>query len=162
MPTELLFRDDAYLKTATARVVAARDGQIELDRTIFYPLGGGQPDTAVALDEVLDEEVQFPGQLLDIEGDAIGQARFDQRSESVAEVSFSLAPAFRGRGFAAPAIRVATDAVFSESSLRILEAYVKPPNERSQRAFLRAGYGLTGRVQHAGQDAWQLRIEKDG
>jgi misacylated tRNA(Ala) deacylase len=41
--TELLFRDDAYLKTATARVVAVHDGQVELDRTIFYPLGGGQP-----------------------------------------------------------------------------------------------------------------------
>jgi misacylated tRNA(Ala) deacylase len=43
MATELLFRDDAYLKTAKARVVAAGDGWIELDRTIFYPLGGGQP-----------------------------------------------------------------------------------------------------------------------
>ena len=41
--TELLFRDDAYLKTTSARVVAARDGKVELDRTIFYPLGGGQP-----------------------------------------------------------------------------------------------------------------------
>ena len=41
--TELLFRDDAYLKTATARVVAANDGVVTLDRTIFYPLGGGQP-----------------------------------------------------------------------------------------------------------------------
>src|SRR5262245_26853170 len=41
--TELLFRDDAYLKTATARVVAVRDNIVELDRTIFYPLGGGQP-----------------------------------------------------------------------------------------------------------------------
>jgi misacylated tRNA(Ala) deacylase len=41
--TELLFRDDAYLRTATARVVAVRDGKVELDRTIFYPLGGGQP-----------------------------------------------------------------------------------------------------------------------
>jgi misacylated tRNA(Ala) deacylase len=41
--TELLFRDNAYLRTATARVVAARDGKVELDRTIFYPLGGGQP-----------------------------------------------------------------------------------------------------------------------
>jgi misacylated tRNA(Ala) deacylase len=41
--TELLFRDDAYLKTATARVVAAADGRVELDRTIFYPQGGGQP-----------------------------------------------------------------------------------------------------------------------
>jgi misacylated tRNA(Ala) deacylase len=41
--TEPLFRDDAYLKTATARVVSVRDGRVELDRTIFYPLGGGQP-----------------------------------------------------------------------------------------------------------------------
>jgi misacylated tRNA(Ala) deacylase len=43
MATELLFRDDAYLKTATARVVATGPGWIEFDRTIFYPLGGGQP-----------------------------------------------------------------------------------------------------------------------
>ncbi|MGH8251578.1 MAG: alanyl-tRNA editing protein [Steroidobacteraceae bacterium] len=41
--TELLFRDDAYLKSATARVLTARDGFVEFDRTIFYPLGGGQP-----------------------------------------------------------------------------------------------------------------------
>jgi misacylated tRNA(Ala) deacylase len=42
MSTELLFRDDAYMKTATARVVAVDQRGIELDRTIFYPLGGGQ------------------------------------------------------------------------------------------------------------------------
>ena len=47
--TELLFRDDAYLKTATARVVAVRDGKLELDRTIFYPLGGGQPGDTGAI-----------------------------------------------------------------------------------------------------------------
>ena len=43
MPTELLFRDDAYLRTASARVVALHQHGIELDRTIFYPMGGGQP-----------------------------------------------------------------------------------------------------------------------
>ena len=42
MGTELLFRDDAYLKVATARVVAVHERGIEVDRTIFYPLGGGQ------------------------------------------------------------------------------------------------------------------------
>ena len=52
MATELLFRDDAYLRTATARVVAADEGGLELDRTIFYPLGGGQPgDTGWLLRE---------------------------------------------------------------------------------------------------------------
>ncbi len=39
----LLFRDDAYLKSCTATVTAAADGQITLDQTVFYPMGGGQP-----------------------------------------------------------------------------------------------------------------------
>jgi misacylated tRNA(Ala) deacylase len=41
--TEFLFREDAYLQTATATVLAVHDRGVELDRTIFYPLGGGQP-----------------------------------------------------------------------------------------------------------------------
>ena len=41
--TELLFREDAYLASCEARVVAVRDAAVELDRTVFYPLGGGQP-----------------------------------------------------------------------------------------------------------------------
>ena len=43
MTTQLLFRDDAYLTTATATVRAVHERGVELDRTIFYPLGGGQP-----------------------------------------------------------------------------------------------------------------------
>jgi len=42
MTTEMLFRDDAYLRTATARVLAVGERGIELDRTIYYPQGGGQ------------------------------------------------------------------------------------------------------------------------
>jgi len=41
--TEDLFRQDAYLKSCEARVVAVDDEAIVLDRTVFYPLGGGQP-----------------------------------------------------------------------------------------------------------------------
>jgi len=39
---ELLFRDNAYLKSCEATVVAVHGDTIELDRTVFYPLGGGQ------------------------------------------------------------------------------------------------------------------------
>jgi misacylated tRNA(Ala) deacylase len=42
MTSSLLFRDDAYLKSASARVIAVHERGIELDRTIFYPQGGGQ------------------------------------------------------------------------------------------------------------------------
>ena len=41
--TELLFRDDAYQTSCEAQVVAAGPEGIELDRTVFYPEGGGQP-----------------------------------------------------------------------------------------------------------------------
>lgn len=42
--TEALFRDDAYLTTAEAQVVAVNErGGIILDRTIFYATSGGQP-----------------------------------------------------------------------------------------------------------------------
>src|SRR5215472_5869529 len=42
MTTELMFREDAYLRTSTARVLAVSERGIELDRTVFYPQGGGQ------------------------------------------------------------------------------------------------------------------------
>lgn len=41
--TTPLFRDDAYLTTADAAVVAVGDGWAELDRSVFYAAGGGQP-----------------------------------------------------------------------------------------------------------------------
>lgn len=41
--TEELFRGDAYLKTCTAVVTAADAAGVRLDRTVFYPTGGGQP-----------------------------------------------------------------------------------------------------------------------
>jgi len=47
--TTLLFRDDAYLQSATATVVAVGERGIELDRTIFYPQGGGQQGDAGTL-----------------------------------------------------------------------------------------------------------------
>jgi misacylated tRNA(Ala) deacylase len=42
--TEFVFRDHSYTKTLTATVTAVTEnGDIELDRTIFYAASGGQP-----------------------------------------------------------------------------------------------------------------------
>ncbi len=41
--TELLCQSDAYLKEFDATVVAVNADQVVLDRTAFYPRGGGQP-----------------------------------------------------------------------------------------------------------------------
>ena len=40
---ELIFRDDAYQKSCEATVLSADENGIRLDRTVFYPTGGGQP-----------------------------------------------------------------------------------------------------------------------
>jgi len=46
--TEEIFRQDAYVKQCEARITAVDEAGIHLDRTVFYPMGGGQPgDTGV-------------------------------------------------------------------------------------------------------------------
>jgi misacylated tRNA(Ala) deacylase len=47
--TEELFRDDATLRECSATVLALSEGGVILDRTVFYPLGGGQAGDAGAL-----------------------------------------------------------------------------------------------------------------
>ena len=41
--SELLYQGDGYLRECTARVSAADEHGIQLDRTVFYAAGGGQP-----------------------------------------------------------------------------------------------------------------------
>jgi misacylated tRNA(Ala) deacylase len=49
--TELLFRADPYLQAADARVVAhTPEGGLVVDRSVFYPTGGGQPGDSGMLD----------------------------------------------------------------------------------------------------------------
>ncbi|MGA8258671.1 MAG: alanyl-tRNA editing protein [Arenicellales bacterium] len=41
--TDELFREDSYLETCDAAVTAVDGNRVYLDRTVFYPTGGGQP-----------------------------------------------------------------------------------------------------------------------
>jgi misacylated tRNA(Ala) deacylase len=42
MRSAALYREDAYLRECRARIVSVGPDGIELDRSVFYPLGGGQ------------------------------------------------------------------------------------------------------------------------
>ncbi|HYF65977.1 MAG TPA: alanyl-tRNA editing protein, partial [Herpetosiphonaceae bacterium] len=61
--SERLYWQDAYLRGWTARVVASRaderGGAVQLDRTAFYPEGGGQPADRGAINGVAVLDVQL-------------------------------------------------------------------------------------------------------
>ena len=71
METELAYLHDAYLQQSDATVIASDGDRVTLDRTIFYPTGGGQPhDTGAIIWE------GGSAQVLDVrkEGDAVWHA----------------------------------------------------------------------------------------
>ncbi|HVJ09955.1 MAG TPA: alanyl-tRNA editing protein, partial [Burkholderiales bacterium] len=73
---ELLFRDDAYLAACEATVLAVNGNAVELDRTVFYPMGGGQAgDTGkIGSWRVLDTRKGGDSVLHMLEPDAAPQA----------------------------------------------------------------------------------------
>lgn len=51
MTTELLFRAEPYLQAADARIIAhTSEGGLVVDRSVFYPTGGGQPGDSGVID----------------------------------------------------------------------------------------------------------------
>ena len=57
--SEKIFRDDAYVKTCEAVVTQASEYGIQLDRTVFYPTGGGQPGDSGTLKTADGREVSI-------------------------------------------------------------------------------------------------------
>ena len=56
--TELFYMDDSYLREFEATVTAVREGAVTLNRTAFYPGGGGQPhDTGVLIWDGVERSV---------------------------------------------------------------------------------------------------------
>jgi misacylated tRNA(Ala) deacylase len=92
--TELLFRDDAYACSCTARILGVDGRGIRLDRTVFYPVGGGQPgDTGrlvLASGAVVDIVDTLKGEGLDqvIHVPAPGTALPEPGADAVAEIDW--------------------------------------------------------------------------
>lgn len=88
--TEEIFREDAYAKQCEAIVTGVEDAGIRLDRTVFYPMGGGQPgDTGVL---VMDDGSEI----------RIGDTRKDPASGDIVHVAeVEVPPGLEGKKVAA-------------------------------------------------------------
>jgi RimJ/RimL family protein N-acetyltransferase len=106
--------------------------------------------TAVAADEhaewlaaVLADPERF---LLVVEanGEAVGQLRFDRRDHALYEISVSIAAERRGAGLGPVAIEAGLGWLCSRRPGSAVEAVVRPGNESSRRAFEAAGFRAAG------------------
>lgn len=58
--TEKIYLKDSYIKELESSVVSSQDNGIILDKTIFYPTGGGQPcDTGVIISSIGGKEYKI-------------------------------------------------------------------------------------------------------
>jgi RimJ/RimL family protein N-acetyltransferase len=91
---------------------------------------------------------------------AIGQIRFDIEDDG-ATISVSLDQAKRGQGYGHTSIHLAVTTLLQKRALTKIHAYVKPDNQASRRAFLKAGFRYVGDTQIKGQPAVHLIYKKD-
>lgn len=88
----------------------------------------------------------------DQDNNLISQVRFDKQGDE-ADISISLSPNFRGKGLASKILKITSEKVINEYSIKKINAYVKIENAVSKIVFEKAGYILKE------QDAERIRYE---
>lgn len=113
--TQALFRDDARLSTCTATVLAVDERGVQLDRTVFYPQGGGQAGDAGTLQRDRD------GARFTVVDTRKGQAP-DDAPDTIVHV---LAAAAEGEGDTSPAPLQPGDTVTAEIDTARRQAHMR-------------------------------------
>jgi len=90
---------------------------------------------------------------------SIGQVRYDV-NEDEAVISVSLDARFRGRRYGTTMIALASQKLYRTSQVKLIHSYIKPGNEASTRAFLKAGFEQAGTELVHGHPAMHLILPK--
>ncbi|MET0502967.1 MAG: bifunctional UDP-2,4-diacetamido-2,4,6-trideoxy-beta-L-altropyranose hydrolase/GNAT family N-acetyltransferase, partial [Candidatus Binatia bacterium] len=85
----------------------------------------------------------------------VGQIRYDRTDPDVAQINFSVAPAYRGRSLATQLLRFSVDLAGRELGVHKVEGVSAIPDAASSHAFLRAGFEVIEEKSIAGR-AWFL------
>lgn len=80
----------------------------------------------------------------------VGVVRFSVHGES-AELSITVGPEFRGRGYGKAMLRLAVEQVLRDGRVKWVDAFVKASNSRSASTFQAAGFVLMGEVRRNGE-----------
>lgn len=80
---------------------------------------------------------------LDQKSSPMGQVRFEVKGK-VAVISVSIDPCIRGQGMGSLMVLRAAEEIFKRRPISLVNAFIKPENQRSIRAFEKAGFTLAG------------------
>jgi len=79
-----------------------------------------------------------------VNGQPVGQVRFDRVDDDTMAISVYLIEGHTGRGFGVDAIHVGCDILFSDSSVARVVACVREDNVEAQSGFCKAGFVPSG------------------
>lgn len=77
---------------------------------------------------------------LNKQGSALGQIRYDLINQKDAIISIIVDKEYRHQGYGTKLILLGSDKIFTITNIQTLNAYVKPTNFASRRAFIKAGF----------------------
>ena len=87
----------------------------------------------------------------------VGQIRYQRTDAGTAQITFSVASAYRGKGFGTQLLRLSADLAGQELGIRTAEGVSPGQNLASSRAFLRAGFEVIEEKRIAGQAYFVFR-----
>lgn len=73
-------------------------------------------------------------------GIPVGQIRYNKNGSDGAQISFSIVPAYRGRGFGSKILKDSISYVSKELGVSFFEGFVSVHNDVSKKAFIKAGF----------------------
>lgn len=76
------------------------------------------------------------------ENNLISQVRIDKINPAEGDISISVSPLFRGKGYGAKILKMVSEKASSEQNIKKINAYIKNENITSQKMFEKAGYIL--------------------
>ncbi|MBI3475469.1 MAG: UDP-2,4-diacetamido-2,4,6-trideoxy-beta-L-altropyranose hydrolase [Acidobacteria bacterium] len=94
-------------------------------------------------------------------GQPVGQVRYQIEGRR-ATLSVNVDPSLRGQGLGAKVLLLGVEEFFNTTSVDMIDAFVKPSNERSLMLFRTAGFEEKGVSQLRGQDAVWFVLQRWG
>jgi len=92
---------------------------------------------------------------------AIGVRRFEIQNDKSVRSSIIIKSEFRSKGYGTELIRVSNDYLFKNYDVQVHNAYIKPNNISSLKAFEKLGYVNQGTIEIDGHRVVHLTFSKD-